>query len=199
MPTCWSAVGRSMASAWWVRCSPITVGKPKPARASTWRTFSWTGKRSKQSVHKDSSVRRGAWRGSASKWWLRRRSARGVRRALSVRTRLPTGRVLHLRPQAAHEALQARRQEQQTQEFRQQYATRAGIEGTLSQGVRRMALRRARYDGLQKVHVQHVFTAVAINGLRIDAVLTQTPRGQTRRSPFARLVAHSDLQEAVGA
>ena len=30
-----------------------------------------------------------------------------------------TGRVLHLRPQAAHEALQARRQEQQTSEFRQ--------------------------------------------------------------------------------
>jgi len=46
--------------------------------------------------------------------------------------------------------------------------------------------------------VQHVFTAVAINVLRIDAVLTQTPRGQTRRSPFARLVAHSDLQDAVG-
>ncbi len=112
---------------------------------------------------------------------------------------LTTGRVLHLRPQAAHEALQARRQEQQTQEFRQQYATRAGIEGTLSQGVRRMGLRRARYDGLQKVHLQHVFTAVAINVVRIDAVLTQTPRGQTRRSPFARLVAHSDLQEAVGA
>ncbi len=107
--------------------------------------------------------------------------------------------MLHLRPQAAHEALQARRQEQQTQEFRQQYATRAGIEGTLSQGVRRMGLRRARYDGLQKVHVQHVFTAVAINVLRIDAVLTQTPRGQTRRSPFARLVAHFDLQDAVGA
>jgi len=35
-----------------------------------------------------------------------------------------------------------------------------------SQPVRRMGLRRARYDGLQKVHVQHVFTAVAINVLR---------------------------------
>ncbi len=61
-----------------------------------------------------------------------------------------TGRVVHLRPQAAHEALQARRAEQQTAEFRQRYASRAGIEGTLSQGVRRMGLRRARYDGLQK-------------------------------------------------
>ena len=61
-----------------------------------------------------------------------------------------TGRVLHVRPQAAHEALQARRHEQQTLQFRQQYATRAGIEGTLSQAVRGMGIRRARYDGLQK-------------------------------------------------
>jgi hypothetical protein len=61
-----------------------------------------------------------------------------------------TGRVLHVRPQAAHEALQARRQEQHTPAFRQQYATRAGIEGTHSQAVRRMGLRRARYDGLDK-------------------------------------------------
>jgi len=106
-----------------------------------------------------------------------------------------TGRVLHLRPQAAHEALHTQRQEQQTQAFRQQYATRAGIEGTHSQAVRRMGLRRARYDGLDKTHVQHVLTAVAINLVRIDAVLTQTPRGTTRRSNFARLASHPALQE----
>lgn len=112
---------------------------------------------------------------------------------------LTTGRVLHLRPQAAHIALHERRQEQRTPQFRQAYETRAGIEGTLSQGVRRMGLRRARYDGLQKVHLQQVLTAVAINVVRIDAVLTQTPRGKTRRSPFARLASHADLQDAVGA
>ncbi len=110
-----------------------------------------------------------------------------------------TGRVLHLRPQAAHEALHARRQEQQTSAFRQQYATRAGIEGTHSQAVRRMGLRRARYDGLDKTHLQHVLTAVAINLVRIDAVLTQTPRGKTRRSHFARLALHPGLQDSVAA
>jgi transposase len=110
-----------------------------------------------------------------------------------------TGRVLHVRPQAAHEALQARRQEQQTEEFRKQDATRAGIEGTLSQGVRSMGLRQARYDGLPQVHLQHVLTAVAINLVRIDAVLTRTPRGTTRHSPFARLLSYADLQDAVGA
>jgi transposase len=109
-----------------------------------------------------------------------------------------TGRVLHLRPQAAHEALQARRAEEQTPAFRQAYATRAGIEGTLSQGIRGMGLRRAKYDGLSKTHLQHVLTAVAINLVRIDAVLTGTPRGKTRVSPFARLRSPAEL-EALGA
>ncbi|OLE46119.1 MAG: hypothetical protein AUI36_22145 [Cyanobacteria bacterium 13_1_40CM_2_61_4] len=105
-----------------------------------------------------------------------------------------TGRVLHLRPQAAHSALQARRQEQQTPEFRKRYALRAGIEGTLSQGVRGMGLRRASYDGLHKTHLQHVLIAVAINLVRIDAVLTKTPRGKTRHSHFACLASHPSWQ-----
>jgi transposase len=107
---------------------------------------------------------------------------------------LTTGRVLHVRPQAAHEALQARRQEQETPAFRQEYQTRAGIEATHSQAVRRMGLRRARYDGLQKTQLQHVITAVAINLVRIDAVLTHTPRGKTRQSHFMRLALHPAWQ-----
>lgn len=105
-----------------------------------------------------------------------------------------TGRVLHVRPQADHEALQAQRQVEHTPEFRQQYALRSGIEGTLSQGVRAMGMRRSRYDGLARTHVQHVLTAVAINLGRIDAVLTKTPRGKTRRSHFARLADYSERQ-----
>jgi transposase len=104
-----------------------------------------------------------------------------------------TGRVLHVRPQAAHEALQARRQEQETPAFRKVYQTRAGIEATLSQAVRGMGIRRARYDGLHKTQVQHVLTAVAINLVRIDAMLTQTPRGKTRQSHFMRLALHPAL------
>jgi IS5 family transposase len=103
--------------------------------------------------------------------------------------------VLHVRPQAAHEALQARRQEQLTSEFRELYATRAGIEATLSQGVRGMGLRRSRYDGLARTHVQQVLTAVAINLVRIDAILTNTPRGKTRQSHFARLALHPSWQD----
>ena len=105
-----------------------------------------------------------------------------------------TGRVLHVRSQAAHEALQARRHEQDTPAFRQAYQTRAGIEGTLSQAVRGMGMRRARYDGLHKTHLEHVLTAVAINLVRIDAVFTHTPRGKTRRSNFTRLALHPSFQ-----
>src|SRR5258708_12627240 len=100
-----------------------------------------------------------------------------------------SGRVVHLRPQAEHEALQARRQVEQTPEFRQQYALRSGIEGTLSQGVRAMGMRRSRYDGLARTHVQHVLTAVTINLVRIDAVLTHVPRAKTRHSHFAQLAS----------
>jgi hypothetical protein len=63
--------------------------------------------------------------------------------------------------------------------------SRAGIEATLSQAVRRCGLRRARYDGLAKV--QHLCTAVAVNLVHLDAWFTQTPVGQTRISHFARL------------
>jgi transposase len=106
-----------------------------------------------------------------------------------------TGRVLHVRPQAAHEALQKQRQEEQTPAFRQKYALRAGIESTFSQGVRGMGLRRARYDGLARTQVQQVLTAVAINLVRIDTALMHTARGTTRHSRFARLASHPSLRK----
>ena len=52
-------------------------------------------------------------------------------------------RHLKLQPRAEHEALQAARERLATKEGRRLYARRAGIEGTLSQGVRAFGLRRA--------------------------------------------------------
>jgi hypothetical protein len=46
-------------------------------------------------------------------------------------------RIIGLLPREQHEALQAARRHQETEEFRQQYAARAGIEGTHEQAVRR--------------------------------------------------------------
>jgi len=98
-------------------------------------------------------------------------------------------RKLGLRPREQHAMLQATRRHQQTAAFKAQYAARAGVEGTLSQGVRVCDLRQARYRGLAKTHLQHVATATAINLYRLDDWWTQTPRERTRQSAFAALAA----------
>jgi len=98
-----------------------------------------------------------------------------------------TPRSLTLRPEPLHRAIQAARRRQTTPDFKAQYAARAGIESTLSQGVRAFELRQARYRGLAKPHVQHVATAVAINIARIFAWLQEVPRAPTRQSRFAAL------------
>jgi transposase len=96
-------------------------------------------------------------------------------------------RELTVRPQAQHEALQAARARQKTEAFSQLYRLRAGVEGTLSQGVRGFELRQARYRGLAKTRLQQILTAVAINLVRLFAWFSETPRAQTRISPFAAL------------
>ncbi|MEW2467969.1 hypothetical protein AB0919_23560 [Streptomyces sp. NPDC046994] len=60
------------------------------------------------------------------------------------------------------------------------------MEGTISQAVRRTRIRRTRFTGLPKPHLGHVFAATAINIIRLDAWLTQTPLGQTRTSHLTR-------------
>jgi transposase len=97
--------------------------------------------------------------------------------------------VLKLRPQAQHEALQQRRQEQTSEVFKQQYAKRAGIEGTLSQGTRRFDLRRTPYRGQAKTHLHHILLAIAINLTRLVAwLLDDPPPGPyPRQARFATL------------
>ena len=92
-----------------------------------------------------------------------------------------------LRPRERHEALQAARRHQETAAWKTEYAVRAGIEGTISEGVRSFGLRRCRYVGLAKAHLQHVITATAMNLSRLAAWLAGKPHGGTRVSRFARL------------
>ncbi len=98
-------------------------------------------------------------------------------------------RWLTVRPRAPHEALQDARQRQTTTAFKDQDAARAGIEGTISYAVHVCDLRHARYRGLIKTHLQHVFTALAINVTRFVAWDAETPFATTRTSAFARLPA----------
>ncbi|MDJ0678016.1 MAG: IS1182 family transposase [Calothrix sp. MO_167.B42] len=96
-------------------------------------------------------------------------------------------RKLKLRPRDEHQALVERRQQQITKEFEQDYSRRAGIEGTISQAIGRFNLRRTRYCGLAKTHLQHVATACAINLSRFFAWSKHIHKSQTRTSSFAKL------------
>jgi len=121
------------------------------------------------------------------------RFARADCQACPVRARCTQAatqpRTLMIRAHEHHDALQAARQRQTTDAFKKEYAARAGIEGTISQGVHVGDLRRSRYIGLAKTHLHHVLTAAGLDVLRVGAWLTDTPLARTRSSPFASLAA----------
>ncbi len=96
-------------------------------------------------------------------------------------------RRLRLQPRVQYEALQRARQLQATEAGRQLYNARAGIEGTISQGVRGFGLRQSRYWGSAKTHLQHLATAAAINLDRLGAWFEERPLAKTRVSRFAKL------------
>lgn len=103
----------------------------------------------------------------------------------SLCTRSKKGyRTLGIRPQAQYEALQESRKREKTQEWKEEYTRRAGIEGTNSQGIRSFGLRRARYIGLSKTHLQHILTAAAINVVRFSNWISGVPLAKTRISAF---------------
>ncbi|GGN56061.1 hypothetical protein GCM10011579_016730 [Streptomyces albiflavescens] len=146
-------------------------------------------------------------RGNTSTWWSPA-SQRGTKaivvkfdkeicRPCLVRdqcTRSKTGgRTLSLKPRDRQEALDHARAQQTDEQWRAKYAARAGVEGTIHQAVVVTGMRRARYRGLPKTHIEHVFAAVALNLIRLDAWWSGHPLDRTRVSHLARL----DLSLAV--
>jgi transposase len=110
----------------------------------------------------------------------------------SMRTQCTTApglrRTITIRPQAQHEALMQARERHKTEAFTTQYARRAGVEGTISQGVRGFGLRRSRYIGQAKTRMQHLLIGAAINVVRMAAWFAEIPREATRQSAFAKLM-----------
>ena len=108
--------------------------------------------------------------------------------ARSLCTRAQTmPRHLHFHPREPYEALARARARFSSEEGQELYRCRAGIEGTLSQGVRAFGMRRTRYRGLDKTHLQNVAIAAAINLDRLAAWFDGRPRAKTRTSRFAVL------------
>ena len=99
-----------------------------------------------------------------------------------------TRRSVTIRPREQYEALELARRREGTSEYKEGYGKRAGVEGTITQGVRACGMRRSRYAGEAKTHLQHLATAAALNVLRIGDWLAEKPREQTRASAFARLM-----------
>lgn len=96
-------------------------------------------------------------------------------------------RHVTLRVQTDHEMLQRVRELQTTPEWKTRYERRAGIEGTISQGARAFGLRRSRYIGPAKTHLQHILIAGAINLVRFASWTAGIPHAKTRTSRFAAL------------
>jgi transposase len=104
-------------------------------------------------------------------------------------TKSKNSRELSFSPREKYLALQEVRKIQNTEAFKERYNQRAGIEGTISQAVYALGMRRCRYRGLAKTHLQHVLTACAINLKRVVDWFSEKPRSQTRKSRFAALAA----------
>ena len=96
-------------------------------------------------------------------------------------------RCLTLQLQEQQLALQEARLRQRTKDFREQYAIRSGIEGTIGQAADKLGIRRSRYRGQAKTHLHHLMAASAINVKRVLDWLAGKPRSQVRLSHFAAL------------
>jgi hypothetical protein len=96
-------------------------------------------------------------------------------------------RQLTVHPRQAHEAQLAARAAQGARDFQARYALRAGVEGTIRQGVAVTGMRHARYRGLAKTRLEHTYAAVALNLIRLHAWWNGHPLDRTRTSHLARL------------
>lgn len=96
-------------------------------------------------------------------------------------------RQISVHPREMTEALALARAQQQTKNWQSDYALRAGVEGSIRQATAVTGLRQARYRGLPKTHLDHVYSAVALNLIRLDSWWNGHPLDRTRTSHLARL------------
>ena len=96
-------------------------------------------------------------------------------------------RQLTIWPRELAEAQAAARTAGHEISWQADYARRAGVEGTMNQAVAITGSRRARYRGLAKTHLEHIYSAVALNVLRLDAYWNDQPLNRQRTSHLARL------------
>jgi transposase len=174
--------------------TPLTAPTSRQARARAGFdqaafTIDWDARRAVCPQGQDSTVWAEATR--RDRPVIRVRFPATACRACPVRDRCTTsttnGRQLNLQPRDLYELTQANRAAQQDRDWQADYATRAGVEGTIHQAVRVTAARRTRYRGLAKTHLDHVYSAVALNLIRLDTWWNGKPLDRRRTSHLSRL------------
>jgi hypothetical protein len=68
-----------------------------------------------------------------------------------------------------HDLQAQNRADQQGPHWQRLYASGSGIEGTMSELGTGHRMRRCRYHGMAKAHVQHLLAAIAVNSERLNA------------------------------
>ena len=97
------------------------------------------------------------------------------------------GRQLTLNPRPIHDALTSARAEQASDSWRDRYKIRAGVEGTIAQASHVTGIRRSRYTGLDKIRLEHLIAATAVNLIRLDAWWTGSYCDHARTTHLQRL------------
>jgi transposase len=106
---------------------------------------------------------------------------------LCIRAKSSNNRRLNFPAKKQYEARKALSEKLSTEEGKKLYNKRAGVEGTISQGVRNTGLRRSRYSGLRKTHLQEIASAAAMNLYRLNDWFNKIPLAKTRESSFYQL------------
>ena len=117
--------------------------------------------------------------------------AKGTCRPCPIRAQCTTSaagrRQLTVHPRDVHEAQLAARATQATADFQARYALRAGVEGTIRQGVASLACGTLATADWPGPRLEHTNAAVALNLIRLHAWWNGHPLDWTRTSHLARL------------
>lgn len=97
------------------------------------------------------------------------------------------GRSLTIRRDGTFQTRNDALSEQETKAWQEKYALRAGIEGTIRQGLAVTELRQARYRGLAKTRFEHLCAATALNLIRLNNWWNGHPLDRSRHSHLTRL------------
>jgi transposase len=100
-------------------------------------------------------------------------------------------RTLTVLSRPVHAARLRAQEAQRTPAFQTAYRQRAGIEGTISLGVRHLGMRRTRTCGLPRVHLDHLLLGASLTFGRLAAWFNDERPPPARRRPFQRLMAAS--------